>query len=105
MYIAKNLVAHLNWLPILVTQKIASMNDGRYIFSQVTDFLPKRYFERLVEAKTDDKTQRWDLTYWNQLLVLMFGQLDFCSRLKVFEGFLIYDIKVRNFYFKFGIVD
>jgi len=82
MSIAKNLVAHLNWLPILVTQKIASMNDGRYIFSQITDFLPKRYFERLVEAKSDDKTQRWDLTYWNQMLVLMFGQLDGCNSLR-----------------------
>ena len=82
MYIAKNLVAHLNWLPILVTQKIASMNDGRYIFSQITDFLPKRYFERLVEAKSDDRTQRWDLTYWNQMLVLMFGQLDGCNSLR-----------------------
>jgi hypothetical protein len=82
MYIAKNLVAHLNWLPILVTKKIASMNEGRYIFSQITDFLPKRYFERLIDAKSDDKTQRWDLTYWNQMLVLMFGQLDGCNSLR-----------------------
>lgn len=24
------------------------MNFGKYIFSQIADFLPKRYFERLV---------------------------------------------------------
>jgi hypothetical protein len=58
------------------------MNSGKYLFSQITDFLPKRYFERLVMEKCNDKTKRWDLTYWNQLLVLMFGQLDGCNSLR-----------------------
>ena len=57
------------------------MNSGRYIFSQMIDFLPKRYFERLV-AESDDKTKSWSLTHWNQLLVLMFGQLDGCRSLR-----------------------
>jgi hypothetical protein len=58
------------------------MNSGKYIFSQITDFLPKRYFERLVMAINNDRTQSWNLTYWNQLLVLMFGQLDGCNSLR-----------------------
>lgn len=52
------------------------MNCGKYLFSQITDFLPKRYFERLVMKECNDRTQQWGLTYWNQMLVLMFGQLD-----------------------------
>lgn len=58
------------------------MNSGKYVFSQITDFLPKRYFERLVMAIPNDRTQRWNLTYWNQLLVLIFGQLDGCNSLR-----------------------
>ena len=58
------------------------MNSGKYVFSQITDFLPKRYFERLVMTTCNDRTQRWNLTYWNQMLVLMFGQLDGCNSLR-----------------------
>lgn len=47
----------------------------------MVDFLPKRYFERLV-AECDDRTKSWGMTYWNQLLVLMFGQLDGCRSLR-----------------------
>lgn len=57
------------------------MNNDRYVFSQMVDFLPKRYFERLV-AECVDRTKSWGLTYWNQLLVLMFGQLDGCRSLR-----------------------
>jgi len=58
------------------------MNSGKYVFSQITDFLPKRYFERLVMKIGNDRTKRWNLTYWNQMLVLMFGQLDGCNSLR-----------------------
>lgn len=57
------------------------MNFGKYIFSQIADFLPKRYFERLA-AKSIDKTGEWGLSAWNQLLVLMFGQLNGCKSLR-----------------------
>jgi len=56
------------------------MNFGKYIFSQIADFLPKRYFERLV-MKSIDKSKNWELSAWNQLLVLMYGQLASCLRL------------------------
>lgn len=57
------------------------MNFGKYIFSQIADFLPKRYFERLV-TKSIDKTKDWGLSAWNQLLVLMYGQLNGCKSLR-----------------------
>lgn len=58
-----------------------NMNNSRYVFSQMVDFLPKRYFERLVK-ECNDKTKNWALSYWSQLLVLMFGQLDGCRSLR-----------------------
>ena len=58
------------------------MYSGKYVFSQITGFLPKRYFERLVMKTCNDRTQGWSLTYWNQMLVLMFGQLDGCNSLR-----------------------
>ena len=48
---------------------------------QMTSFLPKRYFERLVE-KSNDRTKSWSISFWNQLLVLIFGQLDGCNSLR-----------------------
>lgn len=57
------------------------MNKGRYVFSQMVEKFPKRYFERLV-ADVEDRTKNWGLSYWNQLLVLMFGQLDGCRSLR-----------------------
>lgn len=47
----------------------------------MTAFLPKQHFERLVE-RIDDKTRGWCLSYWNQLLVLLFGQLCGCRSLR-----------------------
>ena len=58
-----------------------NMNNGRYVFSQMVDFLSKRYFERLVKD-CNDKTKNWALSYWSQLLVLVFGQLDGCRSLR-----------------------
>lgn len=57
------------------------MHQGKYIFSQITDFLNRRKFERIVED-TPDKTITWQLTYWNQLMVLILGQLLGCKSLR-----------------------
>ncbi len=57
------------------------MNQGKFVFSQVTVYLPQRQFERIM-TKYTDRTSQWSLTAWNQLLVLMFGQLDGCSSLR-----------------------
>ncbi len=57
------------------------MNQGKYIFSQIVEFIPQRHFERIM-TKYKDRIGQWSLTSWNQLLVLMFGQLDGCNSLR-----------------------
>lgn len=57
------------------------MNQGQYVFSQIVEFIPQRFFERIM-TKHKDRTDNWSLTSWNQLLVLMFGQLDGCNSLR-----------------------
>ena len=57
------------------------MNQGKFVFSQVTVYMPQRQFERIM-TKYMDRTSQWSLTAWNQLLVLMFGQLDGCNSLR-----------------------
>lgn len=50
------------------------MNTNKYVFSQVTSFLPQRFFNRLV-SKYDDRTKNWKFSHWNQMLVLILVQL------------------------------
>ena len=57
------------------------MHTGSYVFAQISKFLPKRYFERLVD-ECHDRTKGWSLSHWSHMLVLMFGQLLGCSSLR-----------------------
>jgi hypothetical protein len=50
------------------------MNQGKYVYSQFTDFLPKRIFDGLVAKYNGDKYVR-HFSCWNQLLSMIFGQL------------------------------
>jgi len=50
------------------------MNQGKYIFAQLTDFLPRRVFDRIVENHKGNKYVR-HFTCWNQMLCMVFGQL------------------------------
>ncbi len=50
------------------------MNQGKYIFTQLTDFLPQRVFDRLVHKYEGNKHVR-HFSCWNQLLSMIFGQL------------------------------
>ena len=50
------------------------MLSGKYIFAQLIEFLPQKYFQRLVMKYEGDKYVK-HFTCWNQLLVMMFGQL------------------------------
>lgn len=50
------------------------MNQGKFIYSQLTDFLPKRVFDGLVAKYSGDKRVR-HFSCWNQLLCMVFGQL------------------------------
>lgn len=50
------------------------MNQGKYIYSQLTVFLPQRVFDRLVHKYNGNKHVR-HFSCWNQLLSMIFGQL------------------------------
>mgnify|MGYP005863393655 CR=1 FL=1 len=50
------------------------MNQGKYIFAQLTDFLPRRTFDRIVSTYNGNKYVR-SFTCWNQMLCMVFGQL------------------------------
>ncbi len=50
------------------------MNQGKYIFAQLTDFLPRRTFDTIV-AKYDGNKKERKFTCWNQMLCMISGQL------------------------------
>ena len=50
------------------------MNQGKYIFAQLTDFLPRRVFDSIVSKYNGNKHVR-SFTCWNQMLCMVFGQL------------------------------
>lgn len=50
------------------------MNTGKYIFAQITEFLPKRVFDCIVARYSGDKYVR-HFSCWNQMLCMIFGQL------------------------------
>jgi hypothetical protein len=50
------------------------MNQGKFIYSQLTDFLPKRIFDGLVDKYNGNKYVR-HFSCWNQLLCMVFGQI------------------------------
>lgn len=50
------------------------MNQGKYVFSQLTGYLPQRVFDGFVK-KHDGNRYVKHFTCWNQLLCMLFGQL------------------------------
>ena len=54
------------------------MNTGRYIFSQVTDFIPRYEFDKCVARYFGD----YHFTCYNQFLYLLFGQLTACQSMR-----------------------
>tara|TARA_R110002050_G_scaffold899_3_gene6376 strand:- start:2877 stop:4079 length:1203 start_codon:yes stop_codon:yes gene_type:complete len=61
-------------MDILRVNKQLSMNQGKYIFAQLTDFIPRRVFDRIVSKHNGNKYVR-SFTCWNQMLCMVFGQL------------------------------
>ncbi len=57
------------------------MNTGRYIFSQVMDFIPRYQFNKFV-AKYRGNWHVRGLTCYNQLLHLLLGQITGCDSLR-----------------------
>jgi hypothetical protein len=50
------------------------MNQGKYIFAQLTEFLPYKVFDRIVQKHEGNKHVR-TFSCWNQMLCMVFGQL------------------------------
>lgn len=50
------------------------MNYGKFVFAQLTEFLPKRIFDGIVSKYVADKGIR-HFSCWNQMLCLVFGHL------------------------------
>ncbi len=50
------------------------MNYGKYVFAQIIEFLPQRIFDGIAEKYEGNKYVK-HFTCWNQLLVMIFGQL------------------------------
>jgi hypothetical protein len=50
------------------------MNNGKYVFAQLTSFLPQRVFDKFVSKYSGNKYVK-HFTCWSQLLCMVFGQL------------------------------
>lgn len=57
------------------------MNEGKYILTQVTSYIPRQIFLRLVEKFKGDYRVR-DFNCTNQLQYMLFGQLTPCESLR-----------------------
>lgn len=79
------------------------MNSGKYVFSQLVEFMPKRTFDGIVKKYQGDRYVK-TFTCWNQLLVMMYGQLSGCDSLR--EVICIIDaIKSKSYHLGFGSGD
>ncbi len=50
------------------------MQQGKYVFAQITEFLPHRVFDGIVKKYNGNKHTR-TFTCWKQMLCMVFGQL------------------------------
>ena len=77
------------------------MNIGKYIFAQVIDFIPRYQFDKLVKKYKGDWHAK-DLTCYNQLLHLLFGQITGCDYIRDIclcleaHGSSIYHLGIRK---------
>lgn len=57
------------------------MNEGRFIFTQVVDYIPRYQLDKLIKKYRGDYRVH-ELTCYNQFLHLLFGQLTACTSLR-----------------------
>ena len=57
------------------------MHTGKYVFAQLVEFLPQKFFQRIVLEYQGDKYVK-SFSCWNQMLVMMYGQLAGCDSLR-----------------------
>ena len=76
------------------------MNKGKYVYAQIVDFLPQRVFDNIVKKYDGNKYVK-HFTCWNQLLVMVFGQLT--SRDSLRDLIVIIDAhKKKSYHLGFG---
>jgi hypothetical protein len=57
------------------------MLTGKYVYAQLIEFLPQKTFQRIVMKYQGDKYIK-SFSCWNQLLIMMYGQLSGCESLR-----------------------
>jgi hypothetical protein len=57
------------------------MLTGKYVFAQLIEFLPQKTFQRIVMKYQGDKYIK-SFSCWNQLLIMIYGQLSGCESLR-----------------------
>jgi len=57
------------------------MLTGKYVFAQIIEFLPQKTFQRIVMKYQGNKYIK-SFSCWNQLLIMMYGQLSGCESLR-----------------------
>lgn len=57
------------------------MHTGKYVFAQFIEFLPQKAFQRIVMKYRGDKYIK-SFSCWNQLLIMVYGQLSGCDSLR-----------------------
>jgi len=57
------------------------MNQDKFIFAQLVDFLPYEEFKYIIKKYKGNKRVR-GFSCWNQLLMMMFGQLSNCESMR-----------------------
>lgn len=57
------------------------MNQGKYVLSQLMEFVPRYEFSKCVARYRGNKKVR-NFSYWNQFLAMVFGQLSYQESLR-----------------------
>lgn len=63
------------------------MHTGEYVFAQIVEFFPQKAFQQIVMPYQGDKYVE-TFSCWNQLLVMMYGQLAWCDSLRELISFV-----------------
>src|SRR5574344_1712116 len=90
-------IAHKHHIPLIIDSTFTPPSVFR---PQIVEFLPKRYFERMV-SRSKDRTARMSPSYWSHMLVIMYGQLTGCHSLRELTDITIAHAK-RSFHLGFG---
>jgi len=80
-YILKNACPRSEFILLKTKVNDGTMLTGKYVFAQIIEFLPQKTFQRIVMKYQGDKYIK-SFSCWNQLLIMMYGQLSGCESLR-----------------------